>query len=299
LAEALNPRIKRYLLISLVAGIIAYFISFLAAPHVYVRVMIISAVEALILAPPSVMMLMKRKDSRLTALLGLLFILLMVVFVIREADAFRLGPAFVLYGPSLGEAIAFFGFFAYVIVGGIGIILLCKEKSDKALTRLAYYDEGSAALNRHGFIAEYEKAFAKAAYDNSPFIVLIAGLDQLSRLDEELGPQVADRIIRFTADSLWRLAGKDGFVGRLYGSEFIVFMRTGGTEEARKALADLDRLLGENKPAEAQFSLTTAAVIFECPACKDLDFPELYSICAPFFRKAKQSGPGGRLVATA
>ena len=298
-ADILDPRIRRYLLFSLVFGLVLYSASFVACPYVYIRIMIVSAVEVLILAPPSVMMLLKRKDSSLTGLLAFLFVLLMAVFVIREFDAIRLGPALVLFGPSLGETMAIPGLFAYIMVMGFGIILLCKEKSDIALIRLAYYDEGSAALNRHGFIEEYNKAFEKASYDNNSFVVLIVGLDNLSRLDEDYGPQVADRIIRFVADRLWRLVGKDGLVGRLYGSEFILFRRKGEADTLQQLLANLDSLIDDGKPVEAPFSLTAVAVEFDYPTSKELDFPSLYSICAPYFRDAKKAGPGGRVVKSA
>ena len=298
-ADTLEPWLKRYLLISLIAGIVLYAISFVASPHAYIRVIIISAAEAILLTPPAVLMLWKRRDTRLGALLGVLTFLLIGVFVIREIDAVRIGPELILLGPSLGEALSLPGFFAYLIIGGVGIILLCKEKSDQSLLRLAHYDEGSAALNRHGFIAEYDKAFDKALYDNSPFVVLLAGIDNLSLLDEEYGYKTADQIIRFSVDSLGRLAGRDGFVGRLYGSEFIVFRPNCGLEESERLVADLDSLLKAGRPEDIEFSLTAAAVHFECPNSKVLDFPTLYAVCAPFFREARKAGPGGRVVRSA
>lgn len=299
LADSLTPRTRRYLAVSTIAGIVLYSAVFVSFPYVYLRAILITVVGALILVPPSLFVLKKKVGDGLHFFLGIFFVFLVAVVLIRLGEALKLGKDFVLLDDSFGETLIVHSLFFYLIVGGLGIVLLSKEKSDAVLERLAYYDEGTDALNRRGVIVEYNKAFEKLSYDNSPFVVVLAALDNLSQLDETYGPAVTDRVIRHVAEALIGFAGGKGLVGRLHGSEFIVLLPNNAPEDSKGLFDRLDEFLAKAYAEEAPLSVSAAGISFECPTSKDLDFADVYALCAPYLRAARKAGPRGRVFRSA
>ncbi len=288
LADSYGPGIRRYLMWTLLGGLVLYTVAFLTAPGIYIRVIVLSLVNAFLLVPTTALVLKKRDASPLRYVLGTFFLLMIASLVLRIVDALRLGEDLVLFGPSLGEQATFYSLYVYIFLGGMGIVLLSKEKADSHLEKLAYMDEATGLLNRNGFRSSFDEASATAVYDNESFTLILAELEGLGCIDETEGPEAADQAVERAARALEELAGKRGFAGRLAGGRFAAFIRDCGSQ-------DLERL-SEDFEGMDSLPLIVAGLAFDCPAGKTISFDAVYVECIAVLREAKAKGPSGRIL---
>lgn len=159
-----------------------------------IRVLIFTSVNALLVIPAALRIFKVKNRSSLHNLLAVFFILMMSAFVIRILDSLRLGVSLAIFGPTFGEIVTIVFLFVYLLLGGVGITLLAKEKTDANLFHLAHYDESTGTFNRDGF----------------------------SEISEVNGYVAGDSVIMNTVVRLREVVGGAGFVGRLNEYEFML-----------------------------------------------------------------------------
>lgn len=297
LSDALDQRLRKALKVFLLVGIALYCASVFAFKDAYLRILVMSLVNIVLILPPSVRVLRVKDGSALRTLMGILFILMMTAFAVRIVDAIRLGPALVVFGPTLGEIVTLAALYVYLILGGVGIILLAKEKTDARLIRLAYYDSSTGTLNRDGFIDAMTTAIEKASYDNEAFAMLLIDIDGLNEINETNGYVAGDRIIADTVEKLTLAAGEKGFIGRLSGDEFMIFLKGVGRQELHEFAAAL-RASVIDKPCEGiAYTISIGGGAYEYPAGRDIQFPMVHAVCADALKSAKKQGYDKAVIA--
>lgn len=297
LADALDVRSRRLYGTLLGASIFLFALSFVVFPHPFVRVIVFSFCNTVILVHPAVKVLKSKDPSPLRLLLGALFILMMAGFVIRIIDAIRLGPALEPLGSSFGELTAVASLLAYAILGGVGIILLAKEKTDRQLLRMYKYDRHTQVLNRDGFIADLEERLEKANYHNFSFAVALCDIDKLDEINDAKGHETGDAVILHAATRLDEAVEKGGFVGRMGGDDFMVYQAVENEASVRAFAKTLIEAVKSGRPEGVEYSLNLGVVWFEYPAGRKLEFPQIYSYCASALgqarRRAQRDGVAG------
>ncbi len=299
LADILTTKMKRNLGAILYCGLAAYVFSAVAIDLVQVRIVVFSLVTFVLIVYPSLRVLRTKNGSLLRSLLGALFLFMVAATVVRIIDAIRIGPTLVLFGPSLGESLTLVSFYVYLILGGAGIILLDKEKTDARLLRLSKYDGMTGALNRDGFIAAVTSAVEKCSYDNLAFSMLLVDIDGLDEINDSNGFAAGDRIIAATAERLLAGVGGSGFVGRLSGDEFMVFLSAVDSRRIDEEMARLRNAVVVDPPGGIPYTVSSGAAAFDFPAGRDISFPRMYADCGLALKKAKEKGPGSGFVAPA
>ncbi len=297
LSGALTSEIKKKMRIPLVAGIVLYVASMLIGLDPYIRVIVITFVNIVILLPAVLRVLFVQDDSSLRVVLGSLFIAMLAAMAFRIVDAIRLGPALVIFGPTLGEKLTVFSLYIYLILGGIGIILFAKENTDARLVRIAHFDEATGAFNRDGFIDAMVTAIDKASYDNGAFSMLLVDIDGLNEINEEHGYVVGDGIIANTVERLRGNVGTRGFIGRLSGDEFMVFVNGLDRQHLDAFVSALRASAVANPPDGVAYSVSIGAAAFDNPAGRDIHFPMIYTACADALKSAKNKGHSEMVIA--
>jgi len=297
LSDALDQRIKKSLKVLLLAGIVLYCASVFAFKDAYARILVMSSVNIALIFPPALRVLRVKDGSALRTLMGVLFLIMMAAFLIRIADAIRLGPALVVFGPTLGEIVTLVALYVYLILGGVGIILLAKEKTDARLIRLAYYDSSTGTLNRDGFIDAMTTAIEKASYDNEAFAMLLVDIDGLNEINERNGYVAGDRIITDTVEKLTLAVGEKGFIGRLSGDEFMVFLKGVGRQGLDDFSAALRASVLENPCDGIAYTISIGGGAYEYPAGRDIQFPMVHAVCADALKAAKKRGYDTAVIA--
>jgi diguanylate cyclase (GGDEF)-like protein len=124
---------------------------------------------------------------------------------------------------------------------GSGILL---NQLARRLRAAAVTDQLTGLVNRNVLPALFAREAARARRSGEPLSVAIADLDGLKAVNDSLGHQAGDRLIRSAARRwLGALRDVDTLV-RYGGDEFVVVMPACASEDAERA-CDRMRLLGE------------------------------------------------------
>jgi diguanylate cyclase (GGDEF)-like protein len=95
-----------------------------------------------------------------------------------------------------------------------------RHESDSRLSYLAYHDGLTGELNRHQLAAILEKTLEEAMRSRSSCGFLLVGIDDLGRINESYGFDIADEVIGAVAKRIRTLMrGKDS-LGRYSGTKF-------------------------------------------------------------------------------
>jgi diguanylate cyclase (GGDEF)-like protein len=297
LADILTPRMRKNLAGVFYCGLFVYVVFAIAFDLIHIRIVIISLISFALILYPSLRVLRTRNRSTLLSLLGILFLFMVAATAIRIVDAIRIGPDLVLFGPSLGESVTLVSFYVYIVLGSVGIILLAKEKTDARLVRLANYDSATGALNRDGFIAAMTSSVERCSYDNEAFSMILIDIDSLDEINDIDGFAAGDKIIVHAAERLVGEVGGSGFVGRLSGDEFMVFLKAVDSRHIHEAMAKLQVAVVVDPPDDIPFTVSAGAATFDYPAGRSIGLSQIYTACSGALRGAKKNGYGSRVVA--
>jgi len=95
-----------------------------------------------------------------------------------------------------------------------------------AMTKLnlIQYDALTGLPNRSLLLVKANQAIAAAARTRTPLAVLFVDLDRFKQINDSLGHQAGDELLRIIATRLQAEARKSDIVGRLSGDEFVIVL---------------------------------------------------------------------------
>ena len=155
--------------------------------------------------------------------------------------------------PVSDEAGGFAGFI------GSGTDLTERRRADAEIARLALFDGLTGLANRQRMRSSLEQTLGKHAAGHRPPALLLLDLDRFKAVNDTLGHQVGDTLLKQVAQRLQRAVGEDGLVGRLGGDEFQVIV-PGETD--REKLAELAR--GIIASLSHPYSIDEATITIGC-----------------------------------
>jgi diguanylate cyclase (GGDEF)-like protein len=205
---------------------------------------------------------------------------------IKGADGLVLGT-FALYGPRPRvpepEHIALMEDGARL--AGIAIE---RGRTMERLLHDARYDTLTALPNRRAIFERLELALGRRE-DGSRVAALFVDLDGLKKLNDTLGHDRADEVIREIAQRLRPALRADDFVGRFGGDEFIAIAE--GIDDAEQAAALAARLLeATSAPVRGLDGTTVTASIGIALVDGDADAAEAIRRADTAMYRAKQAG---------
>jgi diguanylate cyclase (GGDEF)-like protein/PAS domain S-box-containing protein len=124
-------------------------------------------------------------------------------------------------------------------------LALEREEARSRIHRLAFYDSLTGLPNRSLLLVSANQAIANAARTHIPLAVLFIDLDRFKQINDSLGHQAGDELLRTVASRLQIEARKSDIVGRLSGDEFVIVL----------AQCDLNRVTDVVKRIQASLSL--------------------------------------------
>ncbi|TXC71762.1 EAL domain-containing protein [Sphingomonas ginsenosidivorax] len=107
---------------------------------------------------------------------------------------------------------------------GSGSDLTEKRKSEAEITRLALFDGLTGLANRQRMRLTLDKTLAQQAGPHRPTGLFLMDLDRFKAVNDTLGHQAGDALLKQVAQRLQRGVGDAGLVGRLGGDEFKVVL---------------------------------------------------------------------------
>jgi diguanylate cyclase (GGDEF)-like protein len=94
----------------------------------------------------------------------------------------------------------------------------------RQLRLLAHHDALTSLPNRRHLFAYLHSALRRAAREQQRITVLFVDLDNFKMINDSLGHEFGDRVLRLISERLKEVVGDRGFVARLGGDEFTLIM---------------------------------------------------------------------------
>lgn len=114
-------------------------------------------------------------------------------------------------------------------INNLAVALDFREKELEATYNNLLYDSMHDTLtglfNRKYFIEEIEKSISKAKNDSSKFALLFIDLDYFKNINDTLGHDIGDMLLKLVAQKLLDLSEEFGIVSRFGGDEFIILIQ--------------------------------------------------------------------------
>ncbi len=142
-----------------------------------------------------------------------------------------------------------------------------RKKSDIRLNYLAQYDPLTGIPNRQFFNDQLTRATARARRDGRKVTLLFLDLDEFKVVNDTLGHDIGDRLLKEVADRIRRTVRTGDVVARLGGDEFAVLLEglSGPREVEAVATGLLDVVSRPYHIAERQLMITTSIGITMYP----------------------------------
>jgi diguanylate cyclase (GGDEF)-like protein len=144
----------------------------------------------------------------------------------------------------------------------------------------ALTDDLTGLPNRRMFLLQLHQRLELAENDSGSLTALMLDLDNFKQLNDTLGHDAGDELLRLTGPRLARAAGSDSLVARLGGDEFAILLAPDCGREAAGVMAQ--RVLDSfNEPLQVHglgLRLTASAGIATYPT--DADSPDTLLKCA-------------------
>jgi diguanylate cyclase (GGDEF)-like protein len=134
------------------------------------------------------------------------------------------------------------------------------EKTEAELRHLADHDPLTGLQNRRRFRTELDHHVAFTARYGGQGAVMIIDIDGLKEVNDRLGHQPGDNLIRRIADILRERVRTTDIVARLSGDEFAVLMPQADTAGAMQLGEDLRAEVAEGFPADSEIGSATISV---------------------------------------
>ena len=103
-------------------------------------------------------------------------------------------------------------------------MVLEQEAIQLDMTRLARTDPLTGLLNRRAFLEEVERHAARQDRDNQPSTLMFADLDHFKPVNDRLGHEAGDDVLRCTAALLRKTFRPGDLIARLGGDEFAIWL---------------------------------------------------------------------------
>jgi diguanylate cyclase (GGDEF)-like protein len=107
-----------------------------------------------------------------------------------------------------------------MIVNGFGFLLLCKQKDDAMMRRLATIDSLTGMLNRRAFFEQADSARQLGIRLRKPIALLMLDIDHFKQLNDHFGHACGDEALKMFADTARGVLREQDLIGRLGGEEF-------------------------------------------------------------------------------
>ncbi len=108
--------------------------------------------------------------------------------------------------------------------------------------RLAEYDSLTGLANRHRIIRRLEQVLAAYRLSSQPCALILLDLDRFKAVNDTLGHQAGDELLRQVAARLTKVVGTRGEIGRLGGDEFQIVVP--GVDDRGKLGELAERIIG-------------------------------------------------------
>jgi diguanylate cyclase (GGDEF)-like protein len=122
---------------------------------------------------------------------------------------------------------------------GVTVDVTSQRMSEKRLFQLAHFDTLTNLPNRQTFSERIKHAIALASRRNSRLAVIFLDVDHFKTINDSLGHEVGDSVLRIVAERIEACLRQSDTVARIGGDEFVILLEEGaGPGDSFEVVAD-------------------------------------------------------------
>lgn len=172
-----------------------------------------------------------------------------------------------------GNWVQYLVFTSYIVLVllSFGFLLMCNDRLNEELVRLATLDPLTEAFNRRTIEDLLRKEDSRSRRSGTPLSVVMVDVDHFKRVNDEHGHAAGDAALVHVVGVMERELRTEDLVGRFGGEEFLVVLPSATEEEAAAAAERLrDRIAREPlRTDEAVLALTVSAGVATLEPAKE------------------------------
>ena len=172
--------------------------------------------------PGGVLFLSHYKSSPLQRIIGWMYWLSGAMLMWRGLDVWINGN-YNFFVTRTSHVAALLSLQGLLLLGGMGYVLIKKEKLSREMKAFADTDHLTRLYNRRSFLLLAEKCRSMAAKKNASIAVLMIDIDRFKAINDRYGHGVGDGVIANLADVL-RAQMRDSDIACRYGGEEFVLL---------------------------------------------------------------------------
>jgi diguanylate cyclase (GGDEF)-like protein/PAS domain S-box-containing protein len=146
---------------------------------------------------------------------------------------------------------------------GLLLDITPQKRAEERLLYLADHDSLTGLYNRRRFFRELDAYLAWSQRHGDPGAVLLLDVDRLKEVNDTLGHEAGDELLKHVAGVLSGRVRQTDAVARLGGDEFVVLLRALEPEQARELAREIPELLART-PALITGQLVSASTSVGC-----------------------------------
>lgn len=162
-----------------------------------------------------------------------------------------------------GNWVQYLVFTSYIVLVllSFGFLLMCNDRFNEELTRLATLDPLTEAFNRRTIEDLLRKEDGRSRRSGAPLSVIMVDMDHFKAVNDNHGHAVGDAALIHVVKILGRELRAEDLVGRFGGEEFLIVLPAATESEAAAAAERLrDRVASEPlRIEELELTLTVSA----------------------------------------
>ncbi len=136
-----------------------------------------------------------------------------------------------------------------------------RAAQEQRIRHQAYHDPLTGLPNRASFTEHLEEAMRRAKRAGRPLALLFVDLDLFKRVNDSLGHDAGDRLLRVAAERIRRAVREADMLFRMGGDEFTVLLEeVGGSEEAALVAGRVIEAIAEPLELQAQEISVSASI---------------------------------------
>jgi diguanylate cyclase (GGDEF)-like protein len=131
------------------------------------------------------------------------------------------------------------------VLQGIMLDITAQKRAEERLLYLADHDPLTGLFNRRRFFRELDSYLAWSERHGDPGAVLLLDVDRLKEVNDSLGHEGGDELLKHVASLLLGRVRQTDAVARLGGDEFVVLLRGVLPAQARELAQEIPGLLAQ------------------------------------------------------
>lgn len=232
-ARAINDRDKTFYAIVTTVAVLGIYLRY-ASPGIFSVSGVSFATFVLFMYLGGKLLLVEKGGSYLPRIFGIFVVLTSLVILVRGETFFFAQSGENLFSPLPVQILALVSMYLLMLIGGIGYLLILREKLDKELLRESRTDYLTELPNRRDFFERANQFIAYCLRKQLTVSIMLIDVDHFKTINDDHGHGVGDEVLKYLGCFLKNRIRQSDLTGRIGGEEFAVFLPDTSEADALK-----------------------------------------------------------------